>query len=270
MKKVIFVIYQLVLFSICNAQIVLEDPSLTKNFISEVKSLDEFAARFNGVESHPEITNDSLANLRNLTFLFDREKIIKSHNRYDFTILAKSFCDTILSKDIKFSLLDSCVYAVANCEIKFEGLSRQIKLILRQELTPENYVRWSLTSVVGLLKAGIIKTDKLYRISPVEHEIHFMGLSDILNNNTPKAFGYRNKEHQINQLDVFLTLIQSGLITFENIDNLTFYCLSIPGFIFSIEEIIRDSENSGWLISELIPASSEDKIKFINNLTSEK
>ncbi len=270
MKNIIYVALCLMTALLGYSQIILEDPSLSRNFRAEVKSLDEFAARFNGAESHPEISDDSLMNLQNIKALFDLEKVIGKDDRSQFTSYAMSFCDSIFTYNIRFSLCDSNVFALAKCKVKFENRDRPISLILVQEKTSDGYTRWGIAGVKGLVKSGIIKAKKFYNISPVEHEIHFMGLSDILNHNTHKAFGYRSLNNSIDQLNVFLTLIQTGLIEFEIVDNLEIYCMNVPGFIFIISEVLRESTNSGWLISDLFPATSEEKKQFINNLFIEQ
>lgn len=269
MKLLITIIlYSLVSYSLY-AQKIFNDDSLTKIFNAEVKSLDEFAARFNGEEFHPDITYDTLYRIRNLSALFDIEKVVRSKNKQTLTTNAIAFCDSILTNNVRFNVDNDGVYALAKCKVKFEGNIKTINLLMHQHKLDNGYVRWAIEAVSGLIKAGIVKTEKLYNISPIEHEIHFMGLDDVLNSSRNKAFGYRNQKREIDQLSVFLAFIQAGLIEFDMVTDLQFLCLDVPGFIFTIKETTRDSYNSGWLISDLIPACTEEKIKFLNNLCIE-
>lgn len=253
-----------------HAQVIIDDSSWNRNFNAEVKSLDEFAARFNGIESHPEIPVDSLSSYSNLKALFDLNTVIESENPSQFTNHVKAFCDSVLIRDIRFSLCNGSVFVLAKCKVKFEKKLHTIHLILVQEETMDGYTRWGIVGVTDLISSGIIKTSKFFNISPVEHEIHFMGLNDILNNNRHKAFGYRGLKDGIDQLSVFLTLIQSNLIDFLLVEELRILCLNVPGFIYTITEEIRETTNSGWLITDLFPATDEEKVMFINDLFLEQ
>ncbi|MBD5329509.1 MAG: hypothetical protein HDS03_06470 [Bacteroides sp.] len=266
-------IFLLCLFSlVCRGQIVLDDPSLSRNFRAEIKSLDEFCSRFNGIETNPEVKDGNRSDILNLTRLFDYEDILfsKNNTKTDYTIKVEAFCDSVIRNNITIHLSDPDFYAFVKCKVKFEGKARDVNLLLRQEILENDYTRWCIVAVSGLVKAGIVKNPSLTNISPVEHELHFMGLDDVLNNNRTLAFGYRAAEMEINQLSVFLTLLQTNSLTFVGVEDVKFYCFRVPGFVFVVSEKVRDSLNSGWLITELLPASQDKKTEILWNLYTEK
>ena len=248
--------------------IIFKDPSFSAYYRAEVKSLDEFAARFNGEESHPDIQQHKFSDIANLCALFDTTQVKLYDNNGNIDPLITKFCTSVLQNNIRFSMSNTGVFALADCIIKYKTRICQIKLHLKQERMDNGYLRWGIVAVSGLNEAGIIKAKKLLNISPVEHEVHFMGLNDILNNNPQNAFGYINSTVTPDQLSVFMALTQEKLIKFDHVEQLHIYCADVDGFIFKIDEINRLSQNSGWLITELITATPQEKVEFINNLAN--
>ena len=242
------------------------DESLSSDFSAQVKSLEEFQARFNGTESKPGLEEGENPRLDNLLSLFDFEIEKGKHGTKEFQDKMNGFIDAILTKDIKFQIHNSGLYAVCTCRMLYNGKEKNINLILQSESIDSIRYRWTIVGVTGLEKAGIIKTDKLYTIDPTQHEIHFLGLHDFLNANPKQAFGYRSKYTKIDNLSVFFTLIQTGVLKFDIVENQVYYYFDIPGYVFTIEELNRNGENSGWLISSLRKADDIEKNIALNKL----
>lgn len=242
--------------------------TLKKDFLSEVKSLEEFQARFNGTESKPGIANDENRRKNNLISLFDFQ-MKKGTNKELFRKQIENFTDSVILNDIKFKITDSRLYAYCLCKIQYKGKTEKITLVLQNEKIKNDYFRWAIVSVKGLSVLGIGNLNELYSISPAQHEIHFMGLQDYFNENSDKAFGYRSKNHSLDQLTIFLTLVRFGLIKFDIVENLTFYYYDIPGYIIEINEKSRKGFNSGWLITSYTNVTNEEKEVKINKMLEE-
>ena len=259
-----FLICVFVALSAANAQIMFPDLALNDEFKAQVKSLEEFQSRFNGIERKPntEMENDSLSRIANLKCLFDFQM--------DTTVIDQDvlygFIDSVMLNHVQFNMLSRDLWAECDCLFKYKGKTKSITLYLQKELYNKKVYRWAIVSALGLDSAGIIKTDRLYSISPVEHEIHFMGLHDLLNENPSHAFGYRAKSKKIDQLSVLLALVQVGVVKFEQVKEQTFHYLGVPGYIFTIKEFVRTGRNSGWLINHIQTASEEEKVEFIKKL----
>lgn len=242
------------------------DNTLSENYRCMVKSVDEFMARFNGLESHPDVTADSNMLKANICALFDLNELLKKDNKEQRMQLMYAFCDSVVDNNIRLALDNGTIYAIADCMITYDARKLPVKLGLLQETTPDDYTRWGVYAVSGLEKTGIIKAQRLYNFSPVEHEINFMGLSDIFNENPADAFGYRYSTCQIDNLTAFLLLIQLGKLRIDMVESMKMICIAVPGFIFEIMERPRDSHNSGWLITKLTPATVNEKTTYLNNL----
>lgn len=267
MKLKFFIILFISGFTKISAQIYFPDISLSHNFQCQIKSLDEFQARFNGIESNLDILDDSLSRRNNLLALFDFDMKPNGLTTEELAKNVNSFVDSVLNKNIAFHISDAGLLAECLCRITYNGYAKKITLLFQRETTQDKQRhRWGIIGVKGLPEAGIINLKRYYTISPVEHEIHFMGLIDLFNENSSHAMGYRSQQTRIDQLSVFLTLVQTGNIKFDLVEKQIFHYIDVPGYVFTIEEITRNTTNSGWLISSLIPCSENDKLKYLDKL----
>lgn len=242
------------------------DMTLSSDFRAEVKSLEEFASRFNGEESKPGLKNDENSRRDNIVSLFNFQMDKGNDSRAEFTSKINEFVDSVLVNNVVFKISDAGLWAECSCLMKFKDKEKKLTLILQSEEYKEGKYRWAIVGVRGIGKLGLYNTERYYAISPVEHEIHFMGLNNYLNANPNHAFGYRGLDCKIDNLSVFFTLIRTGNLSFEIVEKQTFHYYDIPGYVITIDEYSRKGTNSGWLISSFDRVSHEDKINRLNKL----
>ena len=264
MRKVLSLL-TLVLYAEAMSQ-TLPDPVLNAEFSAQVKSIDEFINRFNGTESNPEVKNDSNFYRNNLIALFDYQMKHDGLTDAAFRKMISDFVQQIEVQNAKIKLTDSSMWAEAKSSVKVDGRSRTLTLLLRSETYNKDRVRWTIAGAKGVLKACGIDTAQYYAISPVEHEVHFMSLDGIFTNNRKGIMGYKSKECNIDELSVFFSFVMIGKIEFCAVSHVTFHCLEVPNYAFTIEEQGRRGLNSGWLITNLIPLSDNNKNQYINKL----
>lgn len=257
-KTILLILIQAFFPLFINAQHI-PDLTLSLEYASEVKSLDEFRARFNGEESKPGIKEDNDYRRENLLNLFDLNIDKGDLTKEQFINRLNNFMDSVLINNCQFKISDSNLWAECICKMKYNKQDLTLTLYLQSECYKKDRYRWTIVGVKGFEKAGIIAKNKLYPISPVQHEVHFIELQDMLNENRTHAFGYRKKGTQIDQLSVFLAWVYAGIIEFEIVEKQTFYYFDVPGYIFTINEIIRTGGNRGWLITSLEEATKEQK-----------
>lgn len=237
---------------------------MDENFKAQVKSIDEFIQRFNGEETHPDIGESADSKTRNLVALFDYEMSHNGMAAAEFTQFVSEFVQTVEKNEAKICLTDSDMYAEADISATVLGKKASLKLILQSQIYNNGRVRWAIVGVRGLFAANVVDTTKYYGISPVEHEIHFMGIGDIFKYNCPEMLGYRGKHTALDELSVLLGLAMAGQVSVSAVNNLTIRCAEIPGYAFAVNEQGRDGRNSGWLISSLEKIT--DKTEYINKL----
>lgn len=267
MKAFVFI----VLFA-CSIQAIgqnhLPDPTVEKDFAAQVKSVDEFIARFNGEEYNPAINTDS-ARRDNILSLFDFKMSHGSLDDVGFKNLLLDFTTDVVNWDSCLSISSCGTIAEAICLFKYEGKEKEITLLLQREMTSKGNQRWALTGVKGMESLGLFN-DKRITISPVDHETHFMSLQDLFQSNHRLVPSMRSQNIDVDQMSFLFGLSISKKIDFLYVKKLQFHFLDMPNYIFMIEEIGRKGSNSGWLISYLEKADNEVKKKYINDLFSKK
>lgn len=234
-------------------------------YACEVKSVDEFISRFNGIETHPEIPNDSLSRVSNLFALFNHQEIFDTQNPELPVTMAKEFCDSVIAHNVTLSLTNGSMIAECPAMFQYKNKKYTLTLLLQQVVTDNGYVRWCISGVKGL--ETIIPQIESWRftgISPVEHEIYFMGLSDYIP--AGDAWSVKHPSSQPDQLSIFLTLVDSGALKLIQIKDETIHCIGVPGFVFTIHESPAQSNNSGWLMNRLERITSSQKADYITNL----
>lgn len=240
------------------------DMTIEKEFSSQVKSVDEFIQRFNGNESHPNLNESTNNRANNILALFNYQ--IEHENLSD-TLFKKRILDfvhKVENNKVQLRLTGGEIYAVVNVTSTIRGKIVSLDLIFQSQMYKKGRVRWAIVGVKGMAESNVIDTANYYAISPTEHEIHFMGLSDIFAYNSRDIMGYRGNKSKVDELSVFLTMSVLDSVRINKVNNLTMYCLDVPDYVFTIDEFGRRGTNSGWLISSLSKVSNKEE--YINKI----
>ena len=244
----------------------LPDPTLNNNFNAQVKSVEEFIDRFNGIEDNPIIKHDNNRRRNNIIALFDYKINHEGLSKEDFKSKLTNFVSVVTNDSVYINITDEKTLAIASCHIVFEGKRYPITLVLQSEIYKSDRVRWAIVGVRGLSNIGIFDKNKLYPISPVEHEIHFMSLDNVFTHNQMGIFGYRGKSVEISEISVFLTMARFGKFQFDSVDNLSICFLGVPDYVFIINEKPHNRTNSGWVITQLLSIKENQKTNYIKNI----
>ena len=132
----------------------ISDPTLKKDFAAQVKSVDEFIARFNGKESKPGLNSKSKRR-DNILSLFDFNMSHGGLNDADFKNLLSSFTKEVIDWKDSLSIASNGTIAEAICLFKYEGKEKEITLLLQREQTSKGNQRWALTGVKGMGSLGL-------------------------------------------------------------------------------------------------------------------
>ncbi|MBA4053983.1 MAG: hypothetical protein C0490_04655, partial [Marivirga sp.] len=60
-----------------------------------------------------------------------------------------------------------------------------------------------------------------------------------------------------------------GQLKIEMINKITYHFLQLDGWIMSVNYVNRESKNSGWLIDVLKPATVQEKVNYIKELSAD-
>lgn len=230
------------------------------SFQASVKSIDEFMARFNGQEHH--LLNDASQSGR-------RQDLLRLYDALDTTNLVNKLAmvDTILQRNTMLSYNSKMWYAEASCKMTYHKRDVTLSLMFRTEQTPDKLDHWALVGADGLTASGVVDVSQWLRISPTDHEVNFMSLESMINidKNRRHFAGYRSRDIDIDQLSAFIALVQSGDLVFDYCQGVKYHFLNVPNFIFIVENYFRENTNSGWLISDVIPADRDQKEDYLLN-----
>lgn len=249
-------------------QFLAPDATLEQDFMAQVKSLDEFAARFNGWETKPGLPLDSLNRQANILSLFDFNISQGGLTTDEFKKELLDFVHAVLSWGELLSVTNENAYAEAKCRIEYNKRAYYITLLMKREITDRKTNRWAVSGVKGISSLGLY-SDKRLVISPVDHETHFMSLQDFFQLNPKVTPSMRAKDREIDELSFFFGLCVTKAIKFVQVDDLKFHFMDVPGYIFVVEEIGRRGTNSGWLITQLKKASMSEKKQYKMTLFGE-
>ena len=232
-----------------DAQVAEVDVNLKRDFQAQVKSIDEFMARFNGEESKPGIAGTADGRKENIISLFDFRMSHGGLSDAAFRKKVLAFADAATAWNGRLTITSAGTRAEARCKIKHAGKYHHIILTMKMDRTTKGELRWAVDEISGLEKLGLYDEKRL-TISPVDHETHFMSLQDFFQANHRFTPSMRSAGRKIDELSFFFGLCVAKAIDFIQVDELKFRFTDIPGYTFTVEEIGRQGTNSGWLITE--------------------
>lgn len=240
-----------------------------RDFAAQVKSIDEFMARFNGDESKPGLSSDSLRR-DNMLHLFDFGMSHGSLTKEQFRGRIQDFINSSVNWAGRLSITSKGTYAEAKCRVKYKKKQYFVTLLMQREKTQKGGQKWAVTKVKGLSSLGVYN-DKRLTISPVDHETHFMSLQDLFQANRQIVPSMRSNEVEIDELSFFFGLCVANAIEFDLVDELKFHFTDLPDYAFIVEEKGRPGTNSGWLITKVKKLHSDkEKSDYIDELLGKK
>ena len=251
---------------VANAQKVLFNQLNDGLYNSRIKLVDEFFDRFNGKEGHPGIAkNDKNYRKKNLTLVFNG-KIFKSKDDAKFKE-AQNLIDSVITKNIHINYPDSTWFAKTICHGKLKGKEVDFTLYLNVEHRKEDMYKWVITKAEGdIFKLRpSLKSDKIMLI-PDDHETNFMSLHRVTTEKDDLITCYIQKNYPLDETSVFLADVYNGLLDIEYVKDLQFVFYQVPGYVFRIKFIERETNNTGWLITSFDKISEIEKDSFLNYL----
>ncbi len=228
-------------------------------FDYQVKGIGEFMARFNGNEHLKFDMNfpDSIPEReRDLITLCNLEM---ANSQPGFKDIFRGFADSVAANDVKLDFIDPTWFANARCKTPYQASELKLNLLMAPHQARPGRYCWTLVDVGGSDAIAMADTTKWVGISPTDNELDFMELAEFSETMRPHFAGIRKPGHDIDYLSAFVALVQAGVMTINHCDKITYYFLSVPGYIFTVDFFNRDSVNSGWLISQIIPIDDEAK-----------
>ncbi len=224
-----------------------------------VKQVDEFIARFNyEIDTEGKKVQNRLdmqARKKQIASLFDAEYIKKVDAKQKQVIVnfINQVCGGDSSKQSKFwliSLYDKDFYAKAICKVKYLGKDETLQLTLKIEQDEKKNLRWVIVAAEAKF-LEVVPKDTTKSISPVNHELNFMELSKITEQDAANIAAYTAKNYEVEQLSILLFLIKNKQLKIDFVQQLSFHFSQVQNYTFIVEHKERTKGNVGWLITDI-------------------
>jgi hypothetical protein len=271
MKSLLLAISFLILgaSSVLHAQGVQADLTREVNFLYEVKVIDEFIERFNDDPTsflrkeylrHGKPINFTRRDL--VQYLFEKPAGSGDSLMIGFV---NQVTDSLHPQKLSFD--DTNWYAEVMCNFSMAGKHMNIPLVLQVATDTDRSSRWMICGIgdapvfhdgENAAAPAAVKDQKKF-ISPSDYATNFLELHHILK---PGFEGVNYLTPQLMESErgrKFARLIQDGKMKFEAPGAMRFYFFQIPNYTFVVERFVRQTTHSGWLISDLTPASADEK-----------
>lgn len=267
MKYQSFIIFLILILGKCQLH---AQSNLTNDLDTYIQNVriglvDEFFWRFNGDTSHPdiELSNDSTKRTENLIMLFDLSGFTSPKD--SAFIEAQKMTEIIIRDSIKINYCDTSWVALAHCKGTLENKEVKFDLFLTVEQRSSFGQKWSITQVDGdFLGIETSNNNSSIMILPDDHETNFLSLRRITSEQPQNIVRFINKNREYEKLSVFLYLIYNNKLKISYVENLEFIFTQVPGYIFHIKYLNRETNNSGWLISNFYRSDDNNKKSFLN------
>jgi hypothetical protein len=270
-------------FFICHHQLFSQvisnnDNAKEKHFVYEVKEIDEFFERFND-ERGSFIRGVYRAH--HVRFDISRQRLIRSLFNYlnmsKDSILINSFVADVTKKKkpVYLDYYGDDWYAELTCKFKYNTSTIVIPVIMKIVMTQNKGSKWMIVAVgPSNLKSKIVVTEmaqsklKTNIISPTSNGTNFVSLKRAFDDKENLADYFESAYLKRSNMLEFYNAILNRDIEFLDVVKVKYHFLLAGGWIFTVEDFIREELNSGWLINHMERVSPAAVDDYRNKLLS--
>jgi len=209
---------------------------------TKVKLLDEFIKRFNGDYSYLGDSINKFSRQDKLRFIIDYEYWQKD------SVLIESLIESITRNCFYIEFDKNNWYAKVECLFKYNKKPQIATINMQIETDSLGQSRWTLISaeLPFINQNAIFSSDDF--INPVNNETGFSEFHKMFS--SEKILALTNSDFSYNHLSVFIYLLQTKQLEFQQVNNTT-YIFYTSEYCFKVNNFNREHFNSGWLISEI-------------------
>ncbi|GAB4409943.1 MAG: hypothetical protein OHK0039_13950 [Bacteroidia bacterium] len=239
--------------------------SQQRDFTLEVKQVDEFFERFN-FDRNTLVLQYMAKNYPGRTFSRS-EMLLTLFNaakpNWDTALVGAFIRD--VTRPRSAALLDFYAedwYAELDCSVFYRGMVKKATLVMEIQCEADNSSRWIIRGVQADFLDLPRQEDDHKAINPMSHGTDFMALGKALDD-TRNLRNVVYRGYEAEAMSLFMHELQTGNIEFQQVNNICYHFLQVPGWIFQVRRYLRNnSTNSGWLIDELVRADEMAKAVY--------
>ena len=158
-------------------------------------------------------------------------------------------------------------FAVVNTTFLYKGRETPLTLYMKIQAEGLGY-EWVISDIAFDPYKTIFdkqRGETKEFLHPMSHELDFMNLRKALvKGGSPES--YTLADYEPDYLTLFLYEVKMGTLQFQTVNRMNFHFFGINNWYFSLTNFNRPSDNSGWLISDLLQINAsqkEDLLKII-------
>jgi hypothetical protein len=241
--------------------------TLPRNYLIKVKQLSEFIDRFNYQKDF--LNHDIGPEFKSIITRYDYIRLLfdNEDKRFDpdmeddtYKILVDMFIHEVCSDSIYIDCYSEQIFAELTCQISINGKNEEIRMLLKRE--SDHGLKWSIVSVDQNFNgrtayqpskrpdSSANDSSEIY-IPPLSNETNFIDLKVLLNDQN-NLNNLSSRDCVEENVLVFYDMIQSGVLKYQHVKSTTYHILDIPGWVVVVSNFHRNTNNSGWLISDLL------------------
>ena len=245
-------------------------------FYAQTKQVNQFFRRFNGEEdvkgnkiySGDSTVRDPKLRKKYIPILFDNNNSGISRD------MKELFINQVLNKKSPAYLNFHGNNWFAEVSATFTYNKVKANVILYLKLVEQNQgYKWVFSNIYFdefnkyFKHLGDTTNIKLF-LHPLSHEIDFMNMNKVFRDQENIDY-YLESRYVPDHLALFVTEVKRGNLKFEGVNSVKFHFFQIPNWYFEVTYFNRNEANSGWLISNLLWITQNEKKELIRNYTHE-
>ncbi len=226
-----------------------------QEYYLNVKQFSEFIDRFNYLSDWKgnKMSNDfksKVSRSQYIGYLINQEDQRIKKNDTAYVNLCNRFIADIINPQNPqtISLYSGQVIANTDVSIDYKGKSQQIKIQFIPEVLNDRSAKWVIQNVDADCFKNMADSLNKYFIAPNSNETNFINVKRIENLSNPLYF-FPNEMNSSPTL-LFMTESAAGRLKIKTIEKVV-YEITFKGWKIKVEEFVRNTNNSGWLISDI-------------------
>ncbi len=232
---------------------------------AETKQINQFFRRFNGEEDEEgnryyqkdKRFREIELRKKYLSMLFDNQNPSLSNK------IKSEFAREVTDKSdpVILDFHGGEWFAEVNAKFIYKGKEENAILFLRLQ---EEKVgsKWILTQAYFAPFAQLFSSDTTGGVAflhPMSHELDFMNLRKVFQDNKAKVDQFTARGYQPDFLSILLYEIKNNHIRFKTVMNVKFHFFQVEGWYFQLSKFNRPGYNRGWLISDLVQVTPKER-----------
>jgi hypothetical protein len=225
-----------------------------KEYYLQVKQFGEFIDRFNYKSDWKgnRITDEFARKVPRASYILylmnsEDERLINPTDS-SYRMLCSEFIAYVdnPSNPQAISLFSGQVKAIVKANITYNSKGHTASLEMIPEILPDRSAKWVISRVETDLFRFSPDSLQKHFIAPNSHETNFINLRKL--NGTTNPYYYTSSV--LTKTILFLKEVEQKRIIIQNTEKVTYY-IHFSGWEITVEEFNRNSNNSGWLISDI-------------------